>query len=395
MSDGLQTTQNKSHNVSNDQASALEDRAYRQAIVGAPLPILIYAEDGEIVALSEGWTRLTGYSAEELATLDDWVQRAYGQRSADILEGINQLFKLNQTVDEGEFTLTTKSGDQRIWQFSSSPLGQLVDGRRLVMSMAADVTALKASEKQVSQLNQALEERVVQRTAQLTAVNQELEAFTYTVSHDLRAPLRAMEGFAKALLEDYAPKMDNVAGDYARRIVAAATRMDTLISDLLAYSRISRTHISLQPIELRQIIEQICQELNPLIQTAQAQIIIANELPQVLGNRYIIKQIFTNLLTNSLKFVEPSTLPVIAVSCEETPDNVRIWVSDNGLGIAAKHQQRIFSVFERLHSNETYPGTGVGLAIVKRGVQKIGGDAGVESAVGQGSQFWVELVKIK
>ena len=394
MSDGLQITQNKSYNVSDGPVSALEDRVYRQAIVSAPLPILIYAEDGEIVALSEGWTRLTGYSAEELVTLDDWVQKAYGQRSADILEGINQLFKLNQTVDEGEFTLTTKKGEQRIWQFNSSPLGQLADGRRLVMSMAADVTALKASEQQVAQFNHALEERVAQRTAQLAAVNQELEAFTYTVSHDLRAPLRAMEGFAKALLEDYAPKMDDVAGDYARRIVAAATKMDTLISDLLAYSRISRTPISLQTIDLRQTIEKICQDLDPLIQAAQAQIIIANELPPVLGHRYIVRQIFTNLLTNSLKFVESSTLPVITVSCEETSDNARIWVSDNGLGIATKHQQRIFSVFERLHSNETYPGTGVGLAIVKRGAQKIGGDAGVESAVGQGSRFWVELAKM-
>ncbi len=393
MPDGLQTTDNKLHDMGNGQACALEDRAYRQAIVSAPLPILIYAEDGEIVALSEGWTRLTGYSAEELITLDDWVQKAYGHRSDNILEGINQLFKLDQTVDEGEFTLTTKSGEQRIWQFSSSPLGQLADGRRLVMSMAADVTALKASEQKVSRLNQALEERVAQRTAQLTEVNQELEAFTYTVSHDLRAPLRAMEGFARALLEDYATKMDSVAGDYARRIVTAATKMDTLISDLLAYSRISRTHISLQPIDLRQIIEQICQELDPLIRTAQAQIIIADELPLVLGNRYIVKQMFTNLLTNSLKFVEPCTLPVVTVSCEATSDNARVWISDNGLGIAAKHQQRIFSVFERLHSNETYPGTGVGLAIVKRGAQTIGGDVGVESAAGQGSRFWIDFVK--
>lgn len=364
MSDGSQTPWNKEWDMS--------DRAFRQAIVNAPLPILIYAEDGEILEVSEGWIRLTGYSAQDVPTIDEWVQKAYGQRSANVLEHINQLFMLNQTIDEGEFTISTKSGDRRIWQFSSSPLGQLVDGRRLVMSMAADVTALKASEQKVAQLNQALEERVTQRTAQLSEANRELAAFTYTVSHDLRAPLRAMEGFAKALLEDYAPHLDAIASNYAERIVIAATKMDSLISDLLEYSRISRANLSLQPLNLRQVIEQICYDLHGLIKVSQAKVIVPDELPEVFGNRHVVSQILTNLLTNGIKFVEPDTQPVITVSCEETPYKVRIWISDNGLGIAAKHQQRIFNVFERLHSNESYPGTGVGLAIVKRGAQKMG-----------------------
>ena len=367
--------------------------AFRQAIVKAPLPILIYAEDGEILELSEGWTRLTGYTPQDLTTLDEWVQKAYGQQSASVLEGINQLFELNKTVDEGEFTIRTKSGKQRVWQFSSSPLGLLADGRRLVMSMAADVTALKASEQKVAQFNQELEQRVAQRTAQLEAANRELEAFTYTVSHDLRAPLRAMEGFAKALLEDYAAQLDSVAGDYAKRIIVAATKMDALISDLLAYSRIGRTYVATGPVDIKQIIEQSCHQLEALIQRAQAQIILADNLPVVLGNQHIVGQIFTNLLSNSIKFVAPDRQPVIKIHAEEMPGKIRIWVSDNGLGVAAEHQARIFRVFERLHGDELYPGTGIGLAIVKRGAQKIDAETGVDSTLGQGSRFWIAFTK--
>ena len=334
MSDELQTPWSTQWDMS--------DRAFRQAIVSAPLPILIYAEDGEVLALSEGWIRLTGYSAKELVTIDEWVKKAYGQQGSNILEGINQLFQVNQTVDEGEFTIRTKMGTQRVWQFSSSPLGQLTDGRRLVMSMAADITALKASEQKVAQLNQALEERVKQRTAQLLVVNKELESFTYTVSHDLRAPLRAMEGFAKALLEDYAHQMDDIARNYAERIVAAATKMDTLISDLLAYSRLGRTNISTHPINITQVIEQICDELSPLVQASQAQIIITDDLPIVLGSRFIVSQIFTNLLTNAIKFVAPNTPPVVTVSCEETANRARIWIHDNGIGISDQHSAAYF-----------------------------------------------------
>ena len=370
------------------------DRAFRRAIVNAPLPILIYAEDGEILELSEGWSRLTGYGADELLTLNDWVQKAYGHKSVDVLEHINQLFTLNQTIDEGEFTLRTKSGDQRVWQFSSSPLGQLPDGRRLVISMAADVTALKATERKVEQLNRDLEKRVEQRTAQLEEVNQELQAFTYTVSHDLRAPLRAMEGFAKALLEDYAPQMDSLGADYAERIVLAAIKMDGLISDLLEYSRLSSTNISIQPLNIRPIIDRVCRDLQPLLKARQAKVTIADNLPDICGNHRIVSQIFTNLLTNGMKFVEPHTPPVLSVSYEEKADRIRFWVSDNGLGIAAEHQQRIFSIFERLHSTDDYPGTGIGLAIVKRGAKKMGSEVGVESTVGQGSRFWIDFAKV-
>ncbi len=394
MFESSQTPQNTEWNSGGNRALSPEGLAFRQAVISAPLPILIYAEDGEILVLSEGWIRLTGYSIEDIPTLSDWAHKAYGQQSADVLAHIDGLFALNQTIDEGEFTLTTKSGDQRVWQFSSSPLGQLTDGRRLVMSMAADVTALKASEQKAEALNQVLELRIAERTAKLLEANQDLEAFTYTVSHDLRAPLRAMEGFAKALLEDYASQLESVASDYAERIVIAATRMDDLVSDLLDYSQMSRRALGIQPLSVGPIIDRVREDIEPDVQLCQAQIVVANDLIDICGNSYVVGRIFTNLLTNGIKFVPHNVRPIVTISCEETADRIRYWVSDNGLGIATDHHQRIFSMFERLYDTEDYPGTGVGLAIVKRGAQKMGGDAGVVSTVGQGSRFWVDFVKV-
>jgi signal transduction histidine kinase len=236
-----------------------------------------------------------------------------------------------------------------------------------------------------------------------------------------------MQGFSYALLEDYGDSFDAIGQDYAQRIVTAAQRMDTLIQDLLDYSRLNRAEIRLQPIHLEAVVVEVLAQIEPELRQKQAQVLVQKPLLQVIGHRTTLIQVLTNLLNNAIKFVPPGVQPQVRVwaedrertGTEEQPivetraiasrgqeqesnqpsENsqswVRLWIEDNGIGIAPEHQQRIFRVFERLHGIESYPGTGIGLAIVRKGLERMGGHAGVESQAGEGSRFWIDLPKAR
>lgn len=234
-----------------------------------------------------------------------------------------------------------------------------------------------------------LEQRVAERTAQLQETNQELEAFSYTISHDLRAPLRTMQGFAQALQEDYTDKLDSVGQEYIQYITEGAVQMDTLIADFLAYSRLSRAQIQMQKVDLTSVVEEALKQL----QEQLAQVTVAKPLPLVMAHRSTLVQIVTNLLSNAMKFVQPGIQPKLQIYAEEQQYWIQLSIVDNGIGIAPEHQERIFRVFERLHGVEIYPGTGIGLAIVRKGLERMNGRSGVESQLGTGSRFWIALPK--
>ncbi|MBD0346003.1 MAG: CHASE3 domain-containing protein, partial [Coleofasciculus sp. Co-bin14] len=303
--------------------------------------------------------------------------------------------------------------------------------------------------EQIQNYTAQLEQRVAERTIKLQESNAELEAFSYSVSHDLRAPLRTIQGFTQAILEDYGDKLNSIGQEYANYIIESVVQMDTLISDLLSYSRLSRADISIQPIGLSNAIAQVLTQLDTELRERQAQVTVEEPLPQVMAHRITLVQALTNLLNNALKFVKPGVQPQVRVWAEEreeedmetgghtdaktrghgdierfstqnsgtgeafaekiteqvakvvgtnapplqtqnsyptpysplpTPQKwIRLWVEDNGIGIAPEYQERIFRVFERLHGVETYPGTGIGLAIVRKGIERMGGRVGVES----------------
>lgn len=260
------------------------------------------------------------------------------------------------------------------------------------LAIALQQTRLRT---QLQEYATQLEQRVTERTAQLEETNRELEAFTYSVSHDLRAPLRTIQGFANALLEDCGETIEDDCRNYVNSILDDAVQMNRLISDLLDYSRLTHTQINLQPTDLDEVVAAALKQLTASIQEQQVQLRVASPLPHVIAHPSTLVQVIANLISNAIKFMAPGTHPQIDIfATHERQDNqgwMRLWIVDNGIGIAPEHQDRIFRVFERLHGAERYPGTGIGLAIVRKGLDRMGGRVGVESQLGQGSRFWIAL----
>ncbi len=245
---------------------------------------------------------------------------------------------------------------------------------------------------QVRGYAEELEQRVAARTMELQSSNEALEAFAYSVSHDLRAPLRAVQGMADALREDYAERLDATGQDYLRRVAEAAERMDGLIQDLLVYGRLSRADLKPEAVNLASVVSEALEQMQGEIARSGAQVTVAEALPAVAGHRATLLQAVANLLSNAIKFAKKDVPARIRVWSElREGRRVRLWVEDNGIGIDPEYHERIFRVFERLHGVETYPGTGIGLAIVRKGMERLGGQSGVESKPGEGSRFWIEL----
>ena len=251
-----------------------------------------------------------------------------------------------------------------------------------------------------------LEQAVTERTRELTASNKQLEAFVYSIAHDLRAPLRSMGGFAAMLVDEAGPALSEAGLNFANRIKRAAEVMDSLLRDLIAFSRTAHQRIELTAVHLETVVQSVLNGLENEIQEKNARVETCGPWPTVLAHEPTLGQVLFNLVSNALKFVEPGVLPLVRLRAQEltavipsSPASgdgclsgrwVRVWVEDNGIGIAPEYQDQIFRLFNRLHG-EKYPGTGLGLTIVQKGVERLGGRVGLESAPGRSSRFWFEL----
>jgi len=236
-----------------------------------------------------------------------------------------------------------------------------------------------------------LERRVAERTAELLERNAELDAFSHSVSHDLRAPLRAVSGFAEILARRHRAALNEEGRRYVDNIVEASARMDQLIDDLLMYARLGRMAVRREPVRLGDVLASIGGDLAPRVAELGARLEIPDDLPLVRGDPTLLRQIFTNLLDNALTYRRPGVPHRVEVQCETNSDHIIIRVVDNGIGIPPEYCEKIFHLFQRLHSAEAYPGTGVGLATVKKSAELMGGQVWVESKVGEGSVFYVRL----
>ena len=342
--------------------------------------------DGYFKQLNPTWQKTLGFDEEELKArpMAEFIHP--DDRSAALRRWATISFAGDGRVEGSTYfenRCQCSDGSFRWLGWTAAPFPD----ERLVYIFARDITAQKQAEAEIQHLNQQLNRRV----NELVEVNKELEAFNYSISHDLRGPLRSMQGFASALLEECEQQLGAEGREYAHRIVTSGRYMDTLLRDLLAYSRLTAAELPLGPVDLQPLITDVIDQLQNEIKEKNAAITVETTLDNIVGHAPTLRHIFGNLIGNALKFIEPRTPPRIRIFTEAGTDSVRVWVEDNGIGIAPEHQSRIFGLFERLHSSSAYSGTGVGLAIVRKGVERMGGHVGVESKVGKGSRFWVEL----
>ncbi|MDO9508319.1 MAG: ATP-binding protein [Thermovirgaceae bacterium] len=247
------------------------------------------------------------------------------------------------------------------------------------------------AERSLRDLTTELEQRVGQRTAELEGANEVLEAFAYSVSHDLREPLRAISGFAEIIARRHRDSLNEEARHYFDNILEASSRMDELITNLLAYSRLGKEVSPLKTIALSPLVAEILSESGSGQIARDAEIVVQPDLPVVTGNRTLLRQILSNLIENALKYRRGGVSHRVEIGAAMEGSRVVVRVSDNGIGIATEHHDRIFNIFQRLHSPDDSAGTGIGLAIVKKAVELMGGTVGVESRPGEGSVFWVKL----
>jgi PAS domain S-box-containing protein len=252
--------------------------------------------------------------------------------------------------------------------------------------------ALREAQEKLRQHADTLESMVTERTAELSKTIGELEHFSYSITHDMRAPLRAMRGFSSLLLDSFSGVLPPEGQDFLKRIAVSADRMDQLIVDALDYSKAMREEPALVPLDAEKLLRGMI-ESYPAFQLPAADVRTEGKFPRVLANQAGLTQCFSNLLHNAVKFVAPGKAPHVRVRAETRGAMVRLWFEDNGIGIPAEYEEKIFGMFQRL--SEDYEGTGIGLALVRKVIERMGGAVGVESEPGKGSRFWLDLKSVQ
>lgn len=259
------------------------------------------------------------------------------------------------------------------------------------VELADALEAHRQAEQEIKKLNAELEKRVVERTAQLENANKELEAFSYSVSHDLRAPLRHIDGFAEMLRDDASAVLGERSRRYLETIATAAKRMGALIDDLLVFSRMGRAEMRQARFPMDRLVKEVLREMKPQVQNRQIDWEI-DPLPEVWGDRAMLKQVWVNLLSNAVKYTRPRDRAKIQIRCARTAEQaLQFCVRDNGVGFDMQYSSKLFGVFQRLHHTEEFDGTGIGLANVRRIVHRHGGRTWAEAKLDQGATFYFAL----
>jgi PAS domain S-box-containing protein len=375
-----------------------QEQQFRALANSIPQLAWITRADGWIYWYNQRWYDYTGTTPEQV---EGWGWKAL-QDPADLDRVVARFVA---AIREGRpwedrFRLRGKDGTFR-WFLSRAMPMRDSEGRIVkwfgtntdIDEEQCTLEQLRQAQQEVRNLNADLERRVAERTVQLQEANSELESFSYSVSHDLRAPLRHITGFAQLLVRRAGPALDEACRGYADTIVTAAQQGSTLIDDLLSFSRMSRAPVNKRPVDLRALMDEVRRELEADATGREVQWRIG-ELPTVEADPGLLRQVVRNLLGNALKYTRPQPQALIEVGARLTPEAVEVWVRDNGVGFDMQYADKLFGVFQRLHTPDEFEGTGIGLANVRRIIARHGGRSWAEGAPGQGATFHFSLPRL-
>jgi signal transduction histidine kinase len=313
------------------------------------------------------------------------------QTRAPVANPVERVLSRGEIVELANHTLlVARNGEEHPVEDSAAPIRDEHGAMCGVVLVFHDVAVRRQAELRLLQQADELERKAEARTAELSEKVAELEAFSYSVSHDLRTPLRAIQGYCGLLLDELQGRIGRETYGYLERVDVAARRLDRLVVDVLTFSSIARGPLRMERVELEKFLPQVI-ELYPLWREPVTTIELCRPLLPVLAYEAFLTQCVTNLLSNAVKFIAPGDKPRITVSTERHDRMVRLWVEDNGIGVLERDRERIFQMFERGTTDQRFSGTGIGLAVVRKAAQRMGGRVGVEPKPGGGSRFWVEL----
>jgi PAS domain S-box-containing protein len=387
---------------------------YRRLFEAARDGILILDPDTrKITDANPFMTELLGYPHQELLGKELWEIGLLKDEKASRI-AFRELQR-KSFIRYEDLPLQSKKGKRHEVEFVSNLYEE--DGRYVIQCNIRDITERKRAEQELLAAKNEigrhathLEQVVAERTGQLRETIRELEGFSYSVSHDMRAPLRAMQSFAQFLVDEYAGKLDEQGLNYLQQIMRSAVRLDRLIQDVLSYARILHVPLPIERVDLDRLVRDIV-ETFPNVQPIKPEIQIKGTLPQVMANEALLGQCVSNLLSNGAKFVSPGATPRLKIWAEETRltkgnqankeglssspscPTVKLFFRDNGIGIAPEDRDRIFRLFERIHPATEYEGTGIGLTVVRKATERMGAQVGFDSQPGKGSNFWIQLKK--
>jgi PAS domain S-box-containing protein len=340
-------------------------------------------EKGKFIDGNQQLADILGYELDEMIGLE--VLKCVAPEDLDLVQG-----KIRSGVEEPYEHRALRKDGEVVFVETRPKMMMEIDGKPIRVTAIREITERKKAEEEIRKLNDELEQRVANRTAELEATNQELEAFAYSISHDLRAPLRAINSFSEILQQEYEEGLDEEGREYLSRVQANARRMDKLIDDLLALSRLGRTEMRFIIANLAHIAKRVYGDVSKLEPDREIDFQI-HDMPLVKVDNSLIEVALTNLLGNAVKFTRGKKTAKIRFGFQERKEGQVFYIKDNGVGFDMKYADKLFSPFQRLHTDSEFEGTGIGLAIVHRIVQRHGGEIWVDSKPGEGTTFYFTL----